>query len=204
MDVKRRWNRNSYFYDLWAAPMEMMGGRSWRTRLFSSLPTGNILEIGIGTGVNIEYYPRSNRNYVGIDISPNMIKRAQNRAIRNDLPISLKEMDVEHMDFPSGTFDAVVSTCVFCSIRRPVQGLQEARRVLKKDGIGLFLEHMRPEGPVLGKIFDKINPLIAGMMGVSINRKTAKNIRAAGFEILEEEDLFIDIFRYIKAKPLPV
>src|SRR5512137_1078665 len=120
IDTQKRWNINSYFYDIWTAPMEMMGGRSWRTMLFSELPEGKILEIGIGTGANIEHYPRDNRTYVGIDISPNMLKRAQVRAAGLDLNMDLKIMDTEHMDFPSHTFDAVVSTCVFCSVPDPV------------------------------------------------------------------------------------
>ena len=201
MDTQKRWNINSYFYDIWTAPMEMMGGRSWRTMLFSGLPEGKILEIGIGTGANIEHYPRVKRAYVGIDISPNMLKRAQVRAAGFDLNMDLKIMDAEHMDFPSHTFDAVVSTCVFCSVPDPVQGLREAQRVLKKDGIALFLEHMRPEGRKLGKVFDAINPLTVKLIGVNINRQTVENIKNAGFEIIEERMLFRDIFRFIKAKP---
>jgi ubiquinone/menaquinone biosynthesis C-methylase UbiE len=202
MDTQKRWNINSYFYDIWTAPMEMMGGRSWRTMLFSELPEGKILEIGIGTGANIEHYQRDKRAYVGIDISPNMLKRAQERAARLDLNVDLKIMDAEHMDFPSHTFDAVVSTCVFCSVPDPVQGLREAQRVLKKDGIALFLEHMRPEGKKLGKVFDAINPFTVKLIGVNINRRTGENIKNAGFKIIEERMLFRDIFRYIKAKPL--
>jgi ubiquinone/menaquinone biosynthesis C-methylase UbiE len=202
MNTQKRWNINSYFYDIWTAPMETMGGRSWRTMLFSELPEGGILEIGIGTGANIEHYPRDNRNYVGIDISPNMLKRARDRATRLNLDVDLRLMDAEHMDFPEGTFDAVVSTCVFCSVPDPVQGLKEARRVLKKDGIALFLEHMRPEGGRLGKVFDTINPLTVKLIGVNINRMTVENIKIAGFEVIKERMLFRDIFRFIKAKPL--
>jgi ubiquinone/menaquinone biosynthesis C-methylase UbiE len=202
MDTQKRWNINSYFYDIWTAPMEMMGGRSWRTMLFSELPEGKILEIGIGTGANIEHYPFGKRTYVGIDISPNMLKRARDHATRLNLDVDLRIMDAEHMDFPDNTFDAVVSSCVFCSIPDSIQGLKEAQRVLKKDGIALFLEHMRPDGKTLGKVFDTINPLTVKLIGVNINRRTVENIKNAGFEIIEERMLFKDIFRFIKAKPL--
>jgi ubiquinone/menaquinone biosynthesis C-methylase UbiE len=201
MEAQKRWNLNSYFYDIWTAPMEMMGGRTWRTMLFSELPEGRILEIGIGTGANIEHYPRDKRTYVGIDISPNMLKRAKARAGRLNMPVELMLMDAQDMDFPSHSFDAVVSTCVFCSVPDPVQGLREAQRVLKKDGIALFLEHMRPEGRKLGRVFDAINPLTVKLIGVNINRRTVENIKNAGFEIIEERMLFRDIFRFIKAKP---
>ena len=182
--------------------MEMMGGRSWRDMLFSELPEGKILEIGIGTGANVEHYPSDNRTYVGIDISPNMLKRAQDRAARLDLNVDLKIMDAEHMDFPDHTFDGIISTCVFCSVPDPIRGLKEARRVLKKDGIALFLEHMRPEGEKLGKVFDSINPVTVKLIGVNINRRTVENIKNAGFEIIEERMLCRDIFRFIKARSL--
>lgn len=201
MNPKKRWNLNSYFYDIWTAPMEILGGRAWRTLLFSQLPEGKILEIGIGTGVNIEYYPHQNRTYTGIDISPNMLKKASKRASSYNKHVDLRIMDVENMAFSSETFDAVISTCVFCSVPDPVQGLKEIKRVLKKDGIALFLEHMRPEEEMLGKIFDKINPLTVRLMGVNINRRTNNNMRNAGFEIIGQQMLFKDIFRFIKAKP---
>jgi ubiquinone/menaquinone biosynthesis C-methylase UbiE len=94
------------------------------------------------------------------------------------------------------------TSCVFCSIPDSIQGLKEAQRVLKKDGIALFLEHMRPDGKTLGKVFDTINPLTVKLIGVNINRRTVENIKNAGFEIIEERMLFKDIFRFIKAKPL--
>jgi ubiquinone/menaquinone biosynthesis C-methylase UbiE len=202
MDTQKRWNINSYFYDIWTTPMEMMGGRNWRTMLFSEVPEGRILEIGIGTGANIEHYPRDNHAYVGIDISPNMLKRARDRATRLNMDIDLRLMDAEHMDFPDNTFDATVSTCVYCSIPDTIQALKEAKRVLKKEGVALFLEHMRPEGRTLGKVFDTINPLTVKLIGVNINRRTVENIKNAGFEIIEERMLFKDIFRFIKAKPI--
>lgn len=202
MDTQKRWNMNSYFYDIWTVPMEMMGGRSWRSMLFSELPEGRILEIGIGTGSNIEHYPSDNRTYIGIDISQNMLKRARDRAVRLDMNVDLVIMDAEHMDFPDHTFDAIVSTCVFCSVPDPIQGLKEAHRVLKRDGIALFLEHMRPKGSSLGKVFDIVNPLTVKLIGVNINRRTVENIKIAGFEIIEERMLFTDVFRFIKAKPI--
>lgn len=203
MEAKERWNKNAALYDIWNKPMELMGGRAWRKMLFSELPEGNILEIGVGTGVNIEYYPRVNRTYTGIDISPAMLSRARKRADKLGVQVDLKVMDAEYMDFPSDTFDAVIATCVFCSVPDPVQGLREVRRVLKDNGTALFLEHMRPEGKLLGKVFDMANRLSVPMMGVNVNRRTVENIKDTGFEIIEERLLFRDIFRFIKARPLP-
>ncbi len=179
-----------------------MGGRSWRRKLFAELPEGNILEIGIGTGMNIEYYPCANRTYTGIDVSPAMLSKAMKRADKLGVQVNLKVMDAEHIDFPSGTFDAIIATCVFCSVPDPIQGLKEARRVLKDNGTALFLEHMRPESKLLGRVFDIANRLSVPMMGVNVNRRTVENIKISGFEIIEEQLLFRDIFRFIKARPL--
>jgi len=181
--------------------MEMMGGRRWREVLFTELPQGRILELGVGTGANIEHYPHNNRTYAGIDISPKMLKYARERADRLHRPVELMVMDAQRMAFPGETFDAILSTFVFCSVPDPIQALREARRVIKKSGLALFLEHMRPEGEILGRAFDALNPVTLKLMGVSINRRTVENIRFAGFEIIEERLLFSTIFRFIMAKP---
>jgi ubiquinone/menaquinone biosynthesis C-methylase UbiE len=201
MDPQKRWDLNSYFYDIWTAPMEFMGGHAWRTMLFSQLPEGKILEVGIGTGANIPFYLPENRSYTGIDLSPNMLKRAALRAAHHKTDVVLQVMDIEHMDFSNETFDAAVSTCVFCSVPDPIRGLRGIRRVMKKEGVALFIEHMRPNKESLGKIFDILNPFTAKFMGGSINRRTTENIKNAGFDIVEEQMLFWDVFRFIKAKP---
>ena len=79
---------------------------------------------------------------------------------------------------------------VFSARSRTRAGIERGKGVLKKDGVALFLEHMRPEGGVLGKFFDKLNPLTVRFMGVNINRRTVENIKTAGFDIVEERMLF--------------
>src|SRR5690625_7104894 len=80
------------------------------------------------------------------------------------------------MDFTDSSFDAVVSTCVFCSVPNPVKGFQEIRRVVKPDGKIVMLEHMRSENGLAGKMLDFINPLTVRIVGANVNRKTIKNI----------------------------
>lgn len=72
---------------------------------------------------------------------------------------------------------------------------------MKRDGIVIFLEHMRNENELIGKIMDLLNSFVVNAFGPNINRKTVENIRKAGFEILEEEYLLSSIFRIIVAKP---
>ncbi len=110
-------------------------------------------------------------------------------------------MDVQHLEFPDQVFDTVFATFVFCSVPDPVLGLKELRRVCKPDGRLLLLEHMRPGNPLLGTLFDLLNPLVVRMMGANINRRTVENIRRAGWQIRVDEQLSSDIVRWIEAEP---
>jgi ubiquinone/menaquinone biosynthesis C-methylase UbiE len=158
------------------------------------------LEVGVGTGKNLIFYP-DDLDITAIDLSPRMLERARKRANKLNLNVNLQEMDVEHLNFADDSFDTVFATFVFCSVPDPVAGLQELRRVCKPDGKLLLLEHMRPENFVLGLIFDLFNPIIVRIMGANINRRTINNICQAGWQIKAEECLSSDIVKMIEAAP---
>ena len=201
MDTREKWDRAARFYDIFTAPMDAMGLEKWRKTLFSTIPEGFILEVGVGTGKNIEFYPEGNREYSGIDISQKMLDRAELKAKKHGKKVDLARMNAENMQLPAGKFNCVVASCVFCSVPDPVKGLEEVRRVLKYDGVVLFLEHMRPQNRMLVRVFNALNPITSGLFGFNINRNTIENIKTAGFEILEERNLLFDIFKFIKARP---
>jgi ubiquinone/menaquinone biosynthesis C-methylase UbiE len=110
-------------------------------------------------------------------------------------------MDAQQLAFPDDFFDTVFATFVFCSVPDPVMGLKELRRVCKPEGRLLLLEHMRPGNPVLGFLFDLLNPLVARMMGANINRMTIDHIKSAGWQIKVDQKLSSDIVRWIEATP---
>lgn len=167
--------------------------RDWRRELLSGL-SGSVLEIGIGTGANLEYYPPS-VNLTGIDFSPRMLEYARQRAKQLSKNVTLLEMDAQQLKFPDHSFDYVVATCVFCSVPDPVEGMKEMGRVCKPNGEIRLLEHMRSENPMMGKIMDILNPLTVRISGANINRKTLENIQEADLIIKHNERLMSTIVR---------
>jgi ubiquinone/menaquinone biosynthesis C-methylase UbiE len=129
--IKKRYNRVSGIYDM----MDRMIKVEWRQDLLSHL-SGNVLEVGIGTGGNLAYYPNSIVSLTGIDFSKGMLKYAKGKTskMRFNFPVELVEGDIQELPFSDNSFDSIVSTCVFCSVPDPVKGLKELKRVCKQDG----------------------------------------------------------------------
>lgn len=198
--TRNRYDRIAFIYDLIEAPLEFLRLASWRTKLRSRIIGSRALEIGIGTGKNLPYYPPGVK-ISAIDFSHRMLSRARKKALQNNLKVEFLEMDAQRLAFPDNFFDSVFATFVFCSVPNPVLGLKELRRICKPDGRLILLEHMRPENPVLGFLFDLLNPLVVRMMGANINRLTIDNIRSAGWHIKIDQKLSSDIVRWIEANP---
>ncbi len=196
--IQRQYDRTSVSYDFYMGLAEKVLGK-WRARVWRDA-RGRILEVGVGTGFNLPYYPPGSE-VTAVDLSPGMLARARQRAAALGVPVDLRLGDAEHLEFPDASFDTVVATLVFCSVPDPVQGLREVRRVCRPGGRILLLEHMRSDRPVVGWLLDVLNPLAVRMGGENINRRTLDNIRAAGLEIVEVENLWYDIFRRIVAAP---
>jgi phosphatidylethanolamine/phosphatidyl-N-methylethanolamine N-methyltransferase len=197
--TRKRYDRLAFWYDFLEAPMERIGFASWRPRILNRIRGDRILEVGVGTGKNLPYYPKGLR-VDAIDISPRMLERAQKRASGLKISVMFQEMDAQELAFPDHVFDTIFATFVFCSVPDPVKGLRELRRVYKTGGRLLLMEHMRPGNPVLGFLFDRLNPVVVRMMGANINRRTLDNIRSAGWNIRSEERLLSDIVRLIEAE----
>jgi len=200
--TQRRYDRIAPVYDTAEAPIEGLFYASWRRRLWSGIKGPDILEVGVGTGRNMSYYPAGAR-VVAIDLSRKMLSRAEERAEMLHLEVDLRQMDVEDLTFPPDSFDTVVASFVFCSVADPILGLREVARVCKPEGEVRLLEHMRARNRVLRLMMDIVNPISVRIWGANVNRPTMQNIESAGLEVIQTEDLTVQgIFRLIVARPV--
>ena len=197
--TRKRYDRLASWYDLLETPMERLRFASWRAGLLERIAGDRILEVGVGTGKNIPYYPQGAK-VTAIDLSPKMLERARKRASILRTEVEFLEMDVQNLAFSDHLFDTIFATFVFCSVPDPVLGLREIRRVCRPGGRLLLLEHMQPGNPLLALLFDLLNPLVVRLTGANINRKTEENVLAAGWQIQDVGHLSSDVVRWIQAQ----
>ncbi len=166
-------------YDLFMWPLEAVWGRRWRASLWEGV-SGKVLEIGVGTGANLPFYPPGTR-VVAVDLGGGMLTRARRRATRLGAGVELVRADVHALPFPDGSFEYVVGSFVLCSVREPVLALVEIRRVLSPSGEARLLEHVRPYDGGLGRILDLVAPHFA--------KRTWELFPQTGLEVISEECL---------------
>ncbi len=175
---------------------------SWR-RKATKAAYGRVLEVGIGTGLNLPFYSASCTEIVGIDVSPRMLEKAKKKAADCSISVSLEVMDVQKLALPSASFDCVIATFVFCSVPDPCAGLKECYRVLKPGGRFILLEHMGSDNKLANGILSLLNPITVRRLGDHLTRRTANAVSSAGFRTESVEKLFGDVVRLIVAeKPI--
>jgi ubiquinone/menaquinone biosynthesis C-methylase UbiE len=169
-------------YDRFMAPLEWLGLQEWRRQLLRQVQPP-ILEIGVGTGASLHWYPETVQ-VVAIDREAGMAASARDRTLGVDRTTAIGQMDVHSLAFSDQAFACVVTSLVFCSVADPLLGLREVRRVLRPGGQLVMLEHVRPANPLLGGLADVLDaPWHAFSQDCHLNRRTADNVRAAGFSL---------------------
>lgn len=173
-----------WLYDMILRPMNLLGLGAHRRRLVHDLD-GDILEVGVGTGLNLIYYGPA-AHVFGIEPNLELLNAARERAVRRGY--LLQAADAQALPFADASFDAVVSTLVFCTIPDPALALQEIRRVLRPGGRLLQLEHTRTGHDRRDALLDLIAPAwqrLAG--GCHVNRDTAALLGQSGWQIQHHE-----------------
>lgn len=198
--TKARYDRIAPVYDAMEWVIERFAFEPWRRELWSRVPEGRVLEVGIGTGKNIQYYPPE-AQVTGIDLSEGMLSRARRRADALGMDVELRHVDVQHLPFDDDSFDVAVATFVFCSVPIPIQGLRELGRVVQPGGDIWLLEHVRVDKPVIGPLMDVLNPILVRISGANINRQTVENVTRAGLELISVKNLKGDLVKLIHARP---
>jgi ubiquinone/menaquinone biosynthesis C-methylase UbiE len=194
-----RYDRIAPLYDLIEGVMETARFKKWRPLLWAKVEGPRILEVGVGTGRNFPYYP-ADVDVTAIDFSGEMLKRARNRARRQNRQIRLEQMDVQNLELGDSTFDTVVSSFVFCSVRDPIRGLREVERVCKPGGKVILLEHVLSTKPIARSLMNIVNPLAVRILGENINRRTVENVKRSGLVVEKVTDLGAGIFKLIEAR----
>ncbi|MDI6858565.1 MAG: methyltransferase domain-containing protein [Dehalococcoidia bacterium] len=190
------------WYDLATRPMELLGFRRLRRRLWQQVDGARVLEIGVGTGVNLSLYPDGSR-VVAIDIAPAMLQRAVERARRDSRRVDFLLADAQHLPLKDAVFDTVIATCVFCSVPDPQAGLREALRVCAPGGKLRLFEHVIAKNRLLGRVMRWLNPIAVRIGGENIDRDTVGNVRAAGWTLEREESRMLGILKLIYGRPQP-
>lgn len=188
------WDRRAKFYDLFEGS-DLRRGPAKAT-LFREM-MGRVLFLAVGTGVDIKHFPPA-RQIVAIDISEEMLRRAQPRRESYRGVLNFVQADALSLCFRDASFDTVITSCTMCSVPEPVRALRELRRVLRPDGLLLMFEHVRSRNPLLGLVLDLMT-VLTRRTGTEMNRDTLGNAVLAGFRITQVESVFLDIILSMRA-----
>jgi ubiquinone/menaquinone biosynthesis C-methylase UbiE len=174
------------FYDRMTAGTERAGLGEMRHELLASA-SGRVLELGAGTGHNLEHYTDAVSELVMTEPDPHMARRLRERLaeeMSRPARVEVIEVPAEDLPFDDGSFDTVVATLVLCTVTDQQRTLAEARRVLVEGGRFLYIEHVRSSRPGLARWQDRLQRpwgFFAG--GCHPNRATDQAIADAGFWI---------------------
>ena len=197
--IKKRYDRMAPYFDGMEAVMEGLFFKNWRKKLWAKVDGYHILEVGVGTGKNFDFYP-ADAQTTALDFSQEMLKQATQKKARKNISVELNLMDVQSLSFADNSFDTVIGSFVFCSVPLPVKGLKELYRVCKPGGQVLLLEHVLSSKPALARVMNFINPAIVALVGANINRNTVKNVKACGFATVRIDECSGDIIKLIEAR----
>jgi ubiquinone/menaquinone biosynthesis C-methylase UbiE len=201
-EIAAKYDRFAAWYD-WLEGILNLLGLSRLRRTLVRQAAGKVLEVAVGTGKNLSYYPGDYR-IIALDLSSQMLKVARDRAAKLSMPVSFLVADAEALPFRDNTFDTVVSTLSTCTFPNPVTALQETGRVCGATGKVLLLEHGRSDREWLSRWQDRHADQFVKASACHWNREPLELSRNAGLEIIRARRNFFGIFHRIEAEPRAV
>jgi phosphatidylethanolamine/phosphatidyl-N-methylethanolamine N-methyltransferase len=188
----RTYDRIAPLYDLLDGIYEHSWKRHLRAELFRHAK-GHILDVGVGTGCNIPFYPEGS-NVVGIDMSERMLERARDRARDLGQPMTLRSMNLLSLDFPDASFDTVTVTFVLLCLPDELQepALRELRRVTKPDGQILVLDYQLSSKPGLRLWMRCLSPWLKWAFAARFDATTERYVEEAGLIISRKQTFMGD------------
>jgi ubiquinone/menaquinone biosynthesis C-methylase UbiE len=195
---RKYWDRHSKSYDREMALFDRLlfaDSRDW----VCSRAVGDVLEVAVGTGLNLAHYPPDVR-LTGIDISPAMLHIARNRASGLSGEIDLRVGDAEHLDFPDASFDTVVCTFSLCAIPDESGAVAEMQRVLRPGGLLLLADHVSSSARLARGVQRLLEIVTVPMGGEHFLRRPRNIIQGAGMTIEQEERFKLGIVERLAAR----
>ena len=184
---RRYWDRNARGYDRQMGLLDRVLFRDTR-RWVCSQATGRVLEVAIGTGLNLEHYP-GEVTLTGVDLSPVMLELAQRRAGELHRTVDLRVGDAEALQFPEASFDGVVCTFSLCGIPDHRRAVAEMVRVLRPGGTLLLADHVAAAHPAVRAVQRVAELASVPLAGEHFRRRPMELVRAAGLRV-ERHDRF--------------
>jgi ubiquinone/menaquinone biosynthesis C-methylase UbiE len=170
------------------------GNREW----VCAQAGGEVLEIAIGTGRNLSFYPDEIR-LTGVELSPPMVEIARQRAAELGREVELRLGDAEALDFADASFDTVICTYSLCTIPDDRAAVREAKRVLRPGGKFILAEHVRSPVGIVRAVERLIEPMAVRLGGDHLTREPLDHLEAEGFTVEEVKRSKLGIVELVRA-----
>ncbi len=161
--------------------------------------TGDVLEVAIGTGLNLAHYLPEVR-LTGIELSPAMLQIARRRAAELGREVDLREGDAHRLDFPDGSFDTVVCTFSLCAIPDERRAVAEMRRVLRPGGLLLLADHVAGGSWPVRAVQRLLEVGTVPLAGEHYRRRPLLTVRTEGFHVEERQRFALGIVERLAAR----